>query len=46
MAFSKLKAYLRKAATRTFNAQIDAIGNIRDLFCRVPKLLQSRRIWT
>ena len=32
MAFSKLKAHLRKAATRTFDALIEAIGNICDLF--------------
>lgn len=32
MAFSKLKAHLRKAATRTFDALIDAIGDICRLY--------------
>lgn len=32
MAFAKLKAHLRKAATRTFDALIEAIGNICNLF--------------
>ena len=32
MAFSKLKAHLRKAAARTFDALIEAIGNICHLF--------------
>jgi transposase len=32
MAFSKLKAHLRKIAARTFNALIDAIGDICNLF--------------
>jgi transposase len=31
-AFSKLKAHLRKIAARTFNALIEAIGDICDLF--------------
>ncbi len=34
MAFSKLKAHLRAAATRTFNALSKAIGNTCDLFSR------------
>lgn len=34
MAFSKLKAHLRKAAARTFDALWKAIGNICDLFDR------------
>lgn len=32
MAFSKLKAHLRKAAARTFDALIDALGDICHLF--------------
>jgi len=32
MAFSKLKAHLKKAATRTFDELINKIGNIYDLF--------------
>lgn len=32
MAFAKLKAHLRKAAARTFDALIDAIGNICHLY--------------
>jgi transposase len=32
MAFAKLKAHLRKAAARTFDALIDAIGDICSLF--------------
>jgi transposase len=32
MAFAKLKAHLRKAAARTFDALIDAIGDICRLF--------------
>ena len=32
MAFSKLKAHLRKAAARTFDALIEAIGDICDLY--------------
>lgn len=32
MAFSKLKAHLRKAAARTFDALFDAISDICDLF--------------
>ena len=32
MAFAKLKAHLRKAATRTFDALIEAIGDICRLF--------------
>lgn len=32
MAFSKLKALLRKKATRTFDALCDALGEICDLF--------------
>jgi hypothetical protein len=32
MAFSKLKALLRKKAARTFNAISDALGDICDLF--------------
>ena len=32
MAFSKLKAHLRKAAARTFDALIDAIGDICRLY--------------
>ena len=32
LTFSKLRAHLRKAATRTFDALIEAIGNICDLF--------------
>jgi transposase len=32
MAFAKLKAHLRKAAARTFDALIQAIGNICDLY--------------
>lgn len=32
MAFSKLKAHLRKAATRTFDALIQAIGDICNLY--------------
>jgi len=32
MAFAKLKAHLRKAAARTFDALIDAIGDICGLF--------------
>jgi transposase len=32
MAFSKLKAHLRKAATRTFDALIEALGDICRLF--------------
>lgn len=32
MAFSKLKAHLRKAAARTFDALIAAIGNICELY--------------
>jgi len=32
MAFAKLKAHLRKAAARTFDALIQAIGDICDLF--------------
>ena len=32
MAFSKLKAHLRKAAARTFDALIDAIGDICHLY--------------
>lgn len=32
MAFAKLKAHLRKAATRTFAALIQALGDICDLF--------------
>lgn len=32
MAFSKLKAHLRKAAARTFDALIEALGNICNLF--------------
>ncbi len=34
MAFAKLKAHLRKAAARTFDALWRAIGNICDLFDR------------
>ena len=34
MAFSKLKAHLRTAAARTFDALWKAIGNICDLFSR------------
>ena len=34
MAFAKLKAHLRAAAARTFNALWRAIGNICDLFSR------------
>ncbi len=34
MAFAKLKAHLRKAAARTFDALWKAIGNICDLFDR------------
>jgi transposase len=32
MAFAKLKAHLRKAAARTFDALIDAIGDICALY--------------
>ena len=32
MAFSKLKAHLRRIGARTFNQIIEAIGEIRDLF--------------
>jgi transposase len=32
MAFAKLKAYLRKAAARTFDTLTDAIGDICGLF--------------
>jgi transposase len=32
MAFSKLKAHLRKAAARTYDALWKAIGDICDLF--------------
>ena len=32
MAFSKLKAHLRKAAERTINGLWDAIGRIVDLY--------------
>ena len=32
MAFAKLKALLRKAAARTFDALIDAIGDICRLY--------------
>jgi hypothetical protein len=32
MAFSKLKAHLRKASARTFDALIDAIGDVCALF--------------
>ena len=32
MAFAKLKAHLSKAATRTFDAPIEAIGNICERF--------------
>jgi len=32
MAFSKLKAHLRKAAARTFDALIEAIGDICHLY--------------
>jgi transposase len=32
MAFSKLKAHLRKEAARTFDTLIDAVGNICQLF--------------
>jgi hypothetical protein len=32
MAFSKLKAHLRRAAARTFDALWQALGNICDLF--------------
>lgn len=34
MAFAKLKAHLRAAAARTFDALWKAIGNICDLFNR------------
>lgn len=34
MAFAKLKAHLRAAAARTFDALWKAIGNICDLFSR------------
>ena len=47
MAFSKLKAHLGKAAARTFDALIGAIGDICDLFepAECGELLQSNRIW-
>jgi hypothetical protein len=32
MAFSKLKAHLRKAAARTFDALCDTVGDICKLF--------------
>jgi transposase len=32
MAFSKLKAHLRKAAAQTFDALIDALGDICNLY--------------
>lgn len=32
MAFAKLKAHLRRAAARTFDALISALGNVCDLF--------------
>ena len=32
MAFSKLKAHLRRMAARTFDALTHAVGNICDLF--------------
>jgi hypothetical protein len=32
MAFSKLKAQLRKAAARSFDALIEAIGDISSLY--------------
>jgi transposase len=32
MAFSKLKALIRKAAARTYDALWDAVGNVCDLF--------------
>ena len=32
MAYSKLKAHLRRMAVRTFNALNDAVGSICDLY--------------
>jgi transposase len=46
MAFAKLKAHLRRIATRTFDDIIQAIGNVCDLFspqeCR--NFTKARRI--
>ena len=46
MAYSKLKALLRKRAARSFDAICNALGEICDLFepQRVQKLLQSCRL--
>jgi len=41
MAFSKLKALMRKAAARTFDTLIDAIGNI----CRLFKPAECRNFF-
>ena len=46
MAFSKLKAHLRRIGARTFDQLIEAIGDICDLFHPrpMPELLPCRRI--
>jgi transposase len=46
MAFSKIKAHLRAAAKRTFDALTKALGSICDLFNRTEllQLFQGNRI--